>query len=700
MKRRLVGILLCMVLCLGMLTPVVHADESSGEEESEHTHVFDESHHWRPCECGCDIGLDDPRSEYSTHIYDTYPNRCSVCGYVSDHEHISSNDATCVFQAWCELCNNYYGELDPNNHNLELYPNRCTYCGGVVPHEHQSLPGSDATCGRAAWCHLCGDNYGERDFSKHEEQKYTCEGDSHRLVCATCRVPLSEWESHSYGDWVVKIEPTESSVGERYKYCICGMSIYEEMPWLNHTHEFGPWTGETKGYHVRRCRCSVNNAYEMEDCTDSNKDEICDVCQQDLHVHTYWPKTDEQYHWDECDCGAIRAKGEHRIGWSEMNGLHWQECKECYKRFSSPVSHEWEVVGMVQGHYFECTSCGLERDRGWHDNVSYSVDPEDPDRYHVQYCYTCGFSYSYQHWPDGQDYDDTHHWGDCKCGYDMQESTRYEHQLTYIAGDDGCLQSCTQCAWVSSTTIPHTESGRLDHVCDVCGGEIIHELSYTPVEDVDRWRHHIICKECDYTSSEGCYYARDTYKWDESSHWNSCPVCYKEMQNTTESHYDSDYSGYCDVCGYKMHEYYYVSNNDGTHTLKCDCGSSVVWNCQMDGGVCGNCGYTVQTSSQDKEESSVKQESSIKQESKQESSSDATESVKDSSVEESSVQESKREEDPVQNTQTTGAETSQPQEPAPAMPKKSAIGWIAGGAAALGAIGGAVGFGIKKFRRK
>ena len=72
--------------------------------------------------------------------------------------------------------------------------------------------------------HKFSNEWEYHDFSHY----YRCE-------CGT----ITSDEPHSFGEWVVVDEPTESAVGSKKHICdVCGYEGHEEIPTLQHTHEF------------------------------------------------------------------------------------------------------------------------------------------------------------------------------------------------------------------------------------------------------------------------------------------------------------------------------------------------------------------------------------------------------------------------------------------------------------------------------
>ncbi len=66
----------------------------------------------------------------------------------------------------------------------------------------------------------------------------------------------SESAGHTYGDWIVTKEATETTTGERYHICtVCGYKETNIIPTLNHMHYFGTaWESDgTNHWHVCAC---------------------------------------------------------------------------------------------------------------------------------------------------------------------------------------------------------------------------------------------------------------------------------------------------------------------------------------------------------------------------------------------------------------------------------------------------------------
>lgn len=120
------------------------------------------------------------------------------------------------------------------------------------------------------------------------EPTYTESGSRHR-VCQECGEEESETleklpHDHSYGNWIVDLEPTTDAEGSRYKTCsICGDELRESMPKIDHNHTFGDWiidtapTWDTAGAKHKVC----------SSCQEERFESIPKVADDPNHRHTF-----------------------------------------------------------------------------------------------------------------------------------------------------------------------------------------------------------------------------------------------------------------------------------------------------------------------------------------------------------------------------------------------------------------------------
>ena len=134
--------------------------------------------------------------------------------------------------------------------------------------------------------------------------------------------------NHTYREWIVVIESTESENGLQKRTCsVCGYEEYKELDLLPHTHTFSAlWTrSETSHWHASTCGHDVkdseaNHRYgewiviaESTESENGLKKRTCSVCgyeeykELDLlpHIHTFsteWSKNVTS-HWHASTCG-------------------------------------------------------------------------------------------------------------------------------------------------------------------------------------------------------------------------------------------------------------------------------------------------------------------------------------------------------------------------------------------------------------
>ena len=192
-----------------------------GEEHSFTPQIVDESTHILKCECGAVKG---EAHNFVNLCKDTDPDKhhmvCSECDYSLSEipEDHTGGKATCVARAVCEVCNQPYGEIDPNAHDL-------------VQHEAQ-LP----TCTDIGWdayeeCIRDGctyTTYAEKPAAEHQWKAWKQEdGKTHQRTCSNC--DAAETGEHVWGDWL-SVDPYD----HQHNCTVCG-EAYETEPhtWVN-----------------------------------------------------------------------------------------------------------------------------------------------------------------------------------------------------------------------------------------------------------------------------------------------------------------------------------------------------------------------------------------------------------------------------------------------------------------------------------
>jgi len=225
-------------------------------------HTFPARWDWRS---DTDVGR-DAEYHWVRCLYCTEGKTAKSTHWFSEGNMHLKSPATCVskpvYYKNCGTC--YYkgtetyvyewGNFDPNNHtgNEEIrgaVEATCTtagytgdtYCkdcdalltsGTVIPATGHS--GGTATCLRRAKCEVCGERYGDIDRSNHADgcvPEWTVTETEHTQKYFRCGKLLTETGAHTFGDWTVMQEPTESEEGEQERVCtVCGCTETEAIP--------------------------------------------------------------------------------------------------------------------------------------------------------------------------------------------------------------------------------------------------------------------------------------------------------------------------------------------------------------------------------------------------------------------------------------------------------------------------------------
>lgn len=90
---------------------------------------------------------------------------------------------------------------------------------------------------------------------------YEKDDDYHWKVCLTCNEETKK-EAHSFGEWVVDVEPTETKAGSKHATCVCGYEIHESIDPKDdgHQHSFPEvYVNANSIQHYQECSCGYKN---------------------------------------------------------------------------------------------------------------------------------------------------------------------------------------------------------------------------------------------------------------------------------------------------------------------------------------------------------------------------------------------------------------------------------------------------------
>ena len=321
--------------------------------------------------------------------------------------------------------------------------------------------------------------------------------ENYHYHASTCNHDVISGEAnHTFGDWIVTKDATETETGTKEKVCtVCGYKVEAEIGKLEHVHTFSnDWTyDEVNHWHAATCSHDVisneanhtfgewkvtKNATETET---GLKERICTICgykdeeviEKITHVHTYsdeWTY-DEEKHWHASTCGHNVIKDEEAHDFSD-----WDITKDATE----------EETGLESRI---CNICGYEEER--------EIE---------KLPHTHKFS-------DDWSYDSLNHWHDSTCGHDVKDGTA-EHTFK---------------AWKILTPATEESTGLKERTCRVCG--------YTEESIIEKLPH--------------THTFEDTWTYDEDGHWHNATCSHTQVKGNYSSHTYQEGSNICSVCGYE-----------------------------------------------------------------------------------------------------------------------------------------------------
>ena len=518
-----------------------------------------------------------------TYVADEKEPTCTEEGYTGDtvcwncrgvitkgtvipaNGHSDSWPATCKEPAWCSVCREHFGDVDPDNHaepwsanyeNItETTHDKHWYCCGMVktePHDpdengvcrscHYGCEhtGGEANCMEPAHCEKCGEPYGEKNPNRHKyTQKYACDNATHVERCK-CGVIIGAPEPHTWENgWCTECyyncrhiggtaTCTEEAICEN-----CGERYGNAKG-----HTFGGWIKDATGHWHACADCGEKAdeaAHTPGDAATETAPQLCTVCHYEImpatgHTHSFdCENPDEIYlksaatcrakavYYYSCSCGVSGEEtftsGEtlphhYSDGWFADGEKHWRACTACGQR-SEEAAHE-----DTDGNH-GCDICQL--------TISVCNDANND---HM--CDICGKMLSMCRYATDWSSDAYTHWHACVvCGRKADEAAHADTDKDHNC--DICGKILSECADVNKDhkcdlcgkTLSECADVNKDHKCDVCGKQLTVHTGGTAT-----------CTEkatCSICGQEYGELAAHTYKteWstDETNHWHECSVC-------------------------------------------------------------------------------------------------------------------------------------------------------------------------------
>ena len=133
---------------------------------------------------------------------------------------------------------------------------------------------------------------GEHQHTFSSDWSYDDNTHWHKATCEHTDLKGDE-APHTFGDWTIDVQPTETSAGHKYRDCtVCSYKQEESIDPIQHQHTFSnEWTSDsTHHWHAATCGHDVKDSYENHNYGDwvidqeasktSNglKHRICSVC--------------------------------------------------------------------------------------------------------------------------------------------------------------------------------------------------------------------------------------------------------------------------------------------------------------------------------------------------------------------------------------------------------------------------------------
>ena len=252
-------------------------------------------------------------------------------------------------------------------------------------------------------------------------------------------------------------------------------------------------------------------------------------CKAEVHTHTFaeeW-KTDENFHWKECECGEIKFDAEHTFGdWEvikepteEAEGSREKSCTVCEYTVPEVIEklehkHKFATEWTKdETNHWHASTCGHEVTEGktahtFGDWTITKEPTEEAEGSREKSCTVCEYTVpeviaklEHTHkFASEWTYDKTTHWHAATCVCSDVELQKTEHTF----GE-----------WEVTKEPTEDAKGSKERVCDVC--------KYKETAEIAQLNHKHV--------------AGESWKNDAKNHWKECAGC-KEKLESAEHEYE------------------------------------------------------------------------------------------------------------------------------------------------------------------
>ena len=316
---------------------IINGNETPGQTDASQVTISSPAPHSHICSDGW-------TSDATGHWHRCADANCTEKLNFAAH---SGGTATCTAKKKCEICNQSYGELDPNNHTHHSdwifdetgHWKTCSACSTDI--EKTAHTGGTATCTAKKKCEICNQSYGELDPNNHTHLSDWASDETHHWkTCSACSTDI-EKTAHTYSEWQITQKATAAEAEAKCRECsVCHYKETAAIPPVPCTHEGSTWEPANDGvHHVKKCTdCGAEldtgeHNFAYYDNMDGFHSVTCDVCgEARIEPHDFSHKTvpaEDGKHHGECICGAFDAAEEHTF----ENGI----CTACGAAAPAPV---------------------------------------------------------------------------------------------------------------------------------------------------------------------------------------------------------------------------------------------------------------------------------------------------------------------------------------------------------------------------
>ena len=553
---------------------IINGNETPGQTDASQVTISSPAPHSHVCSDGW-------TSDATGHWHRCADANCTEKLNFAAH---TGGTATCTAKKVCTVCGEPYGELNPSNHTAlsdwasdeTHHWKTCSACSTDI--EKATHSGGAATCTEAKKCEICNQSYGEFDPNNHTHLSgWASDKTHHWKTCSVCSTDI-EKTAHTYSEWQITQKATVAEAGAKCRECsVCHYKEMATIPSVPCTHERStPWEPAGDGvHHVKKCAdCGAiiekaAHSGGAATCTAKKKCTICGEPYGELNPSNHtalsgW-KFDETGHWKTCnDCGAIIEKAAHSGGTATCTEA--KKCEVCGESYGElDAGHHTALSDWKSdetGHWKTCEDCGAIIEKVAHSGGAATCNAKKK-------CEVCGEPYgeldtsnhtALSDWK----FDETHHWKTCSaCNTDIEKSA---HTLgEWIIDKEATAteaglkhRTCSVCHYKETAAIPlvpctHEGSTTWEpandgehHVkkCTDCGAELDtgeHNFAYCDNRD---GFHSMTCDVCGEARIEPHDFSHKTVPADDGKHRGQC-VC--GAYGAAEEH--AFENGSCTVCG-------------------------------------------------------------------------------------------------------------------------------------------------------